>query len=102
MLKKVRVNFERGIEKIKWFSTIFAERIKIELLVIKHLYQSSKMEKQKDELIKAIGKRILELKGQPEKYIFKDRIINEALNEIEQLNREIDEIRKKASDISTL
>ncbi|NWF98398.1 MAG: hypothetical protein HXY52_05610 [Nitrospirae bacterium] len=102
MWRKVKINFERGIEKIKWFSAIFAERTRIELLVIKLLYQSNKMEKHKDELMKTIGKRIIELKGQPEKYILKDRTINEALNEIEQLNKEIDEIRKKASDISSL
>ena len=100
MLKRLKLNVDRGIEKIKWFSTVLSERLKIELLVMKLLFQSDKMEKKRDELLKKIGQRVYELKGDPERNVLKDRSVKEALSEIEQINSEIDSTKKKASEIS--
>ena len=101
MLKRLKENYDRGIEKIKWFSTVLSERIKIELLVMKLLFQSEKKEKKRDELLKKIGQRVYELKGDSDRNVLKDRFITEALNEIEQINSEIDSTKKKASEISS-
>jgi len=100
MLKRLKSNFDRGIENIKWFSTVFSERIKIELLVIKLLFQSDKMEKKRDELLKKIGQRVYELKGDSDRNVLQDRFIAEAMGEIDQINSEIDSTKKKASEIS--
>jgi hypothetical protein len=100
MLKRLKKDFDRGIEKIKWFSTVLSERIKIEFLVVKLLFQSDNMEKKRDELLRKIGERVYELKGNSDRNVLKDRVISEALNEIEQINSEIDSTRKKASEIS--
>ena len=100
MLKRLKTNFDKGVEKIKWFSTVLSERIKIELLVIKLLFHSDKMEKKRDELLKKIGQRIYELKGDSDRNVLKDRFIAEALNEIEQINDELDSTKKKTSEIS--
>ena len=100
MLKRLKKDFDRGIEKIKWFATVLSERIKIELLVVKLLFQSDKMEKKRGELLIKIGERVYELKGNSDRNVLKDRVISEALNEIEQINSEIDSTRKKASEIS--
>lgn len=100
MWTRIRSNFESGIEKLKWFSSMFSDRLKIELSVMKLLYESDCLEKNKDDIMKTIGKRILELKGQPERNIMKDTIIMDALSEIERINSEIDSTKKKASDIS--
>lgn len=102
MLKRLRENFESGIEKIKWFSSLLSERIKIEYLVMKLLYQSEEMEKKREELMKKIGKRLYELKGYSDIHIFKDGIISEALSEIEKIDREIESTKKKASEISSI
>ena len=101
MWTRIRSNFETGIGKLKWFASLFSDRLKVEFSVMKLLYESDCMEKRKDELSKAIGKRFLELKDQPERNILKDRIIAESLSEIEQLNSEIESTKKKASDISS-
>jgi len=100
MWTKIRSNFESGIEKLKWFSSMFSDRLKIELSVMKLLYESDCMEKKKDVIMKTIGKRIWELKGQPERNVLKDTIIMDALDEIERINSEIDATKKKVSDIS--
>jgi hypothetical protein len=101
MWKKLNENFDRGIEKIKWFSMLLSDRIKIELSVMKLLYQSEQMKKKKEELLKTIGERIYELKGHPDRYVLKDRVIADALDELDKINTEIESTKKKASEISS-
>ena len=101
MWKKLKENFDRGIEKIKWFSMLLSDRIKIEFSVMKLLYQSEQMKKKKEELMKTIGERIYELKGHPDRYVLKDRVIADALDELDKINTEIESTKKKASEISS-
>jgi hypothetical protein len=75
--------------------------MKIEFSVIKLLYQSEQMEKKREDLIKTIGQRVYELREHTDRNILKDRIIAEALSEIEKINTEIESTRKKASEISS-
>jgi hypothetical protein len=102
MLKRLKGNFESGVERIKWFSSLFSDRIKIEYSVIRLLHQSEQMEKKKDELMRTIGNRVYELKGYSEGHILKDGIISEALSEIEKIDKEIESTKKKASEISSI
>lgn len=100
MLKRIKDSFDSGVEKIKWFSSLLSDRVKIEVSVMKLIYQSDQMERRKDDLMKTIGRRVHELKEYPDRQILKDRIIDDALVEIEQIIREIELTRKKASEIS--
>lgn len=100
MWEKLKDNFERGIEQIKWFSSLLSDRLKIEYSVTKLLYKSEQMERKRGELMKKIGQRISELKGHSDSYIMKDRVIVEALNEIEKINSDIEAVKKEASEIS--
>lgn len=79
---------------------MLSERFKIEYLVMKLLYQSGQLERKRDELMKTIGQRVYELKGHSDRYILKDRVIIEALSEIEKINSEIDLTKKKAAELS--
>lgn len=101
MLKRIKDNFDSGVEKIKWFSSLLSDRMKIEFSVMKLLYQSEQMDKKKDELMKTIGKRVCELKEHSDRQILKDRVIIDALNEIGKINSEIESTKKKASEISS-
>lgn len=100
MLRRLKNNFEAGIGKIKWFSSLLSERLKIEISIMKLLQQSEKMEKKREEKLKLIGQRVFELRNHTEKYILRDRTIMEAMRELERLDAEIEEIMKKASEIS--
>ena len=100
MFKNVYENFKKGIEKIKWFSTLFSERMNIEIAIIKLLYQSDEMSKKRDVLLKAIGERVVELKGHTEKNVFRDSDIAGALEEIEKIDKNINDLKYKASEIS--
>lgn len=102
MLKRIKESFDNGVEKIKWASSLVSERVKIELSVMKLLYETDQLERRKEDLMKTIGKRLIELKEYPDRQILKDSIIAEALAEIEKITTEIDLTRKKASDISRI
>lgn len=100
MWRKIKRNFENGTEKIRWFSSVLSDRVKIEISVMKLLYESDQMEKKRDELLKTIGRRVLELREGSDRHILKDRIISESISEIEQISGEIETTKKKASEIS--
>ena len=100
MLKRIKDSFDSGVEKIKWFSSLLSDRVKVEVSVLKLMYQSDQMERRKDDLMKTIGRRVHELKEYPDSQILKDRIIDDALVEIEHIICEIEQTRKRASEIS--
>jgi len=99
-LKNVYENFKKGIEKIKWFATLFSERLNIEIAIIKLLYQSDEMSKKREALLKTIGERVVELKGHTEKNVFRDNDIAGAREEIEKIDKNINDLKYKASEIS--
>jgi hypothetical protein len=101
MWKKLKENFDRGIEKIKWFSMLLSDRIKIEYSVIRLFYQSEQMKKKRDELMRTIGERIYELKEHSDRSLLKDSVIAASLDELDKINSEIEAIKKKASEISS-
>lgn len=100
MLKRIKDNFIKGIDRIKWFSTVFSERLKIEITIIKLLYRSDEMDKKRDELLKSIGLRVYELKSNTDKNILKDKAVSEAIVEIEKVEKNIEELNQKVSEIN--
>ncbi|MBS1233299.1 MAG: hypothetical protein H6R42_953 [Nitrospirae bacterium] len=102
MLKKIKDSFDSGLDKIKWFSSLLSDRVKVEVSVMKLLYQSDQMEKRKEDVLRTIGRRVHELKEYPDRQILKDTVIADALAEIEQITSEIEQTRKKASEISKI
>ena len=100
MWKRIKNNFDSGIERIKWFSSILSERMKIEFSVIKLVSDRDKKEKERAEKLRLIGERVFELKEQHDKNILKDKVIADSINEIEKLDSEIEDINKKVSEIS--
>jgi ArsR family metal-binding transcriptional regulator len=100
MLKNVYENIRNGVEKIKWFATLLSERMNIEIAVFKLLYQSDEMTKKREVLLKTIGERVVELKGHGDKIVFRDTDVSEALEEIEKIDKNIEDLRHKASEIS--
>ena len=102
MWKRVKDNLDSGIEKIKWFSSLLNERIKIEISLFKLLYQSTEMEKERAELMRTIGGKVFELRNRQEKYVLRDPVILEAMNSLEKLDAEIEDTKKKASEIGRI
>ena len=102
MWKRVKGNLDSGIGKIRWFSSLLNERVKIEISLFKLLYQSTEMEKKRAELMKSIGEKVFELRNRQEKHMLRDPAILEAMNDLERLEAEIEDTRKKASEIGKI
>ena len=100
MWKRIKNNFDAGIERIKWFSSILSERMKIEFSVIRLVSDRDKKEKERAEKLRLIGERVFELREQHDKNVLKDKVIAGSISEIEKLDSEIEDINKKASEIS--
>lgn len=102
MWRRVKNNLDSGAEKIKWFSTVLSERLKIEFSVIKLLQEREKKEKDRAEKMRLVGERVFELRNHSEKNAYKDKAIAETIVELERLDAEIEDIKKKASEISKI
>jgi hypothetical protein len=98
----MRENFKQGLYTLKWFATVLSERLKIEIAVIELLYQSDEIEKRRRELLKAIGERVYDLKGHPDKNILRDRAVLGAIEEIDKLEKEIEGLKQKVSEINSV
>lgn len=95
-LKKV---LEGGIERIKWFAEMFAVRLRAEMAIMKLLMKSEGIKKKRDSLARKVGERAVELKGQAGSGFFSDPSVKEAVKEMEALDKELEELKAKASEI---
>ena len=102
MWRKVKDNLDSGVEKAKWFSSLASDRLKIEIALMKLLYRSTEMEKQRSALMTAIGERVYGMRNGSEKNVQRDPDILQRLRQLEDLDAEIEDLRKKASEISRL
>lgn len=101
MFQRLRENFREGLYRLKWVAIVLSERLKIEVAVIRLLYQSDEMEKSKEALLKAIGLRVYELNGDPDKNVMRDRTVLAAMDEIKKTEKNIDELKKKVAEMSS-
>jgi FtsZ-binding cell division protein ZapB len=101
MLRRVMESFRQGIGRIKWFSSVVSARLKIEIAIIKLLQRSDAAQKQREELIRTIGERVCELGTNRDRNVFRDRTIQEALNTIEGLEKEIEELNRRVQDVTS-
>jgi len=102
MWKRVKDNFDSGIEKVRWFSSLLNERVKIEISLFRLSYHSSEMEKKRAELMKTVGERVFALRNSQERHVLRDPVILEAMNDLERLETEIEDTKKKASEIGKI
>jgi len=99
MLGRLKDSFDAGVEKIRWFSSLFSERLKVEMAVMKLLKQANDLKKKRDELTRTIGERVFELRNRQHVSLLKDAKIKQAIKELEKLDSEIEELNSRVSDI---
>ncbi len=102
MLAKIRESFRNGVSRIQWFAGVIAERLRIEIAVIRLLSRSREMEKRKEELLRSIGARVYELRGNPDRSVLKDKTVVEAVGAVGELDKEMEELKEKASEMGRM
>lgn len=101
MLSRVKKDFESGIKKVKWFATLFSERLRIEITIFKLLYQSEELKKKRDELLMQIGEEVYGMRDKG-KNVYSNKEVLSAIKSLESIEPEIRETLEKASDFSKL
>ena len=100
MWRKVKDNLDSGVERVKWFSSLVSDRLKIEIALVKLLYRSSEMEKKRAALMTEVGEKVYGMRNGPDKNVLRDPDVLQTLRQLESLDAEIEDLRKKASEIS--
>jgi len=100
MIEKIKDSLDAGVGKIKGMANIVSERLKVEAAVIKLIREAGDLEKEKGALLQSVGERVFELRGRGEVNVYEDTRVRQSLAEVERLDAEITEIKKKASEIS--
>ncbi|MBI4849477.1 MAG: hypothetical protein HY808_13030 [Nitrospirae bacterium] len=102
MIDRIRRNLNKGLDQVKWVATFLAERTKAETEIAKLLFESTKIEGKIDDLYRDIGKRVTELKEKGEKSIWKDFIIQQALDEVKHLKEAAEDYKNQANNLIKL
>ncbi len=105
MIDKVKKNLTTGLTRVKWIAGFVADRTKAEASVGKFLYESNKLESKMDELYRDIGKRVQALKEKGEQEdpdVFKDFIVQHALDEIKSIKETVTDYREQAKTMNKL
>jgi len=102
MIDRIRNSLNKGLDQVKWFATFLAERTKAETDIARLLFESTRIDGKIEDLYRDIGKRVMEIREKGEKAIWKDFIIQQALDEIKQLKETADEFRAQAKNLSKL
>jgi hypothetical protein len=103
MINLITDNIKRAWDKIRAWSSLISERVRIELGIVRLLNDSRKIDSQIAHLYQKIGKRVFELREDiwrsNSRNIFKDEEISASFAEIQRLLQEKELILKKVSEI---
>ncbi len=98
MIEKLRENFNKGIEKVKWFAQLLDERLKVEIAFFKFAGKAEKLRKEKEELARAIGEKVFEDRLQLP-LMARDENLKGMLKEMELVEEELNALVEHASKI---
>ncbi len=101
MISRVKKDFENGLKKVKWFSALLSERVRIEITIFKLLYKSEELKKKRDDLLRQIGEEVYETRGK-EKNIYSNKEVIAAIKSLESIEPEIRETLEKAAEVSKI
>lgn len=102
MIDIIRKNLMTGLERIKWLASFLAERTRAETAIAKLFYEKSKVDDKIDDLLRDIGKRVVDLREKGETEVFQDFTIKHALSELKDLRESANNYKTQADKIIRL
>lgn len=99
MLVRLKGSVEAGLDKLRWLASLLNERLKVEMAVVKLLWKSRELEKDRDALLRGMGQRVFELRGRVDANLLGDSRIRKDLAALEKLEAEIKDLKGKVSEI---
>ena len=101
MLDKIKTSFDSGIDRLKWFSNTVNERLRVEIAMVGLMRDAREHELRRAELMKEIGERVFELRSRMPQYL-DDELIRRTVSELDGVERELNDIKKRASDLGRI
>ncbi len=98
MIEKLRENFGKGVEKLKWFAQLLDERLKVEIAYFKFASKVEKLKREKEELARAVGEKVFEERQQLS-LMARDEDLKGMLKEMELVNEELSALIEQTSKI---
>ena len=96
MIGKLRRNFEGGIEKLKWFSGLLNERLKVEIAYFRLAGRAERLRREKDAFARMIGEKVFEGRDQLP-VVVRDEKLKGLLKEMEMVDEELNGLVEAAS-----
>ncbi len=101
MLDKIKLSFDNGIERLKWFSSTVNARLGVEIAMMKLMREARELELRKADLLKAVGERVFELRTRHPEYM-QDDAVRRTVSELDGVERELNDIKRRASDLGRI
>ena len=98
MIEKLKRNFDSGIEKLKWFSGLLNERMKVEIAYFKLAGKAEKLRLEKEEFARMIGEKVFEGRHQLS-VVVRDEEVKGFLKEMELVDEELKGLAETASKV---
>ena len=98
MIDNFKGSWDKGLEKVRWFSSVFNARVKVEIAVMKLIKEAKDLEGRRDVIFRSIGERVYEIKDREPGFL-KDPKLRQSVDELQDLERTINEIKEKASEM---
>lgn len=102
--EKSVVNMQKGAKKVAAAAAVFAERVRIELTLVRLRIRIDEVQARRDELYGTIGRKIVDLNKRDElpkttELLLKDEDIVAAVVELADREQEIDELNNEIKNI---
>lgn len=94
--------YYNGIERLKWFASLFSERLQVELAILKILNNMDELKRKRSGYAIKIGDRVVKLRNSSSYDLFADSDVKSLLKEIDLLDKEIGALQEKAEELSKL
>ncbi len=98
MIEKLRENFDKGVEKLKWLAQLLDERMKVEIAYFKFASKVEKLKREKEELARAVGEKVFDERQQLT-LMARDEDLKGMLKEMELINEELSALIEQTSRI---
>ena len=95
--EKAILNIQKGVQKTTAAATVFSDRMKVEIAIVRLRIRINEIQLQIDEQQRVIGRKIVDLKNKNElpktcEQLFKDEDIISAINNLVQYVKDIEDL----------
>ncbi|MEN2994089.1 MAG: hypothetical protein ABDH19_01915 [Thermodesulfovibrio sp.] len=101
MFEIIKRDFLEGVKNFKFWASVISERIKIEINVLQLIKKINQLNLRRDELLKSIGKEVLNLWDRDLEIKENEKIIS-LIRQIRELESQLESEKKKLKELEDM